>query len=315
MIQVRGLTKNFGGIRAIDGLDFTVEAGEILGFLGPNGAGKTTTMRILTGLLQPSTGTARVAGLDCFTDSEKLKSRIGYMPENISFYDDMKVTEYLSFVATLRGIDARGLKQSLESVIIETGLSSVKARLIGRLSKGFRQRVGLAQALLGEHDLLILDEPTIGLDPRQIVEIRELIRKLAGSRTIILSTHILPEVEMLCDRVLIIDKGRLVAMDTPSGLKSKFSKSSRIILRIGGKADKIVEGIEGLKAVRSVESISIDNNLTELVIELKDSSDDPSPLIAEMVLRHGLKLLEIKSLAPSLEDVFLRLVTSEELAK
>ncbi len=218
MIEVENLTKYYGDRPAIDNITFRVEKGEILGFLGPNGAGKTTTMRILAGFFPPTSGIARVAGYDVVNNSIDVRRRIGYMPETIPLYKDMRVKEYLEFVAEVKGVPRKRRKSKIEKAMKECGTTEVYHRLIGKLSKGFQQRVGLAQALLHDPEVLILDEPTIGLDPKQIIEIRQLIKSLAGERTIILSTHILPEVSMTCQRVIIINEGKIIAMDTPENL-------------------------------------------------------------------------------------------------
>jgi ABC-2 type transport system ATP-binding protein len=209
MIEVRNLTKRYGDLIAIRDISFTAQKGQILGFLGPNGAGKTTTMRIITGYMPASSGTVKVAGFDIFEDSYEVRKRIGYLPENPPLYTDMKVTEYLRFAARIRGVVRAEIEDAVDRVLLKCGLADVNGRVVGRLSKGFRQRVGLAQALIHDPTVLVLDEPTIGLDPRQIIDIRGLIRELAGERTVILSTHILPEVAQLCQKVVIINQGRI----------------------------------------------------------------------------------------------------------
>jgi ABC-2 type transport system ATP-binding protein len=218
MIEVRDLTKRYGEREAVHSITFSVDRGQILGFLGPNGAGKTTTMRMLTGFLPPSSGTARVAGYDVFTHSAEVRRRIGYLPENPPLYMDMTVRSYLAFVARLKGLSRARLVEARDRVLERTGLTDVAGRLLGHLSKGYRQRVGLAQALVHDPEVLVLDEPTIGLDPRQIIDIRRLIKELAGDRTVILSTHILPEVAQLCDKVVIINEGRIAREDTMASL-------------------------------------------------------------------------------------------------
>lgn len=209
MIEVRNLTKRYGDLIAVDGVSFTAETGQILGFLGPNGAGKTTTMRVITGFQPATTGTVKVAGFDIFEQSAEVRKRIGYLPESPPLYNDMTVAAYLDFVGRIKGVPATALRDAAARVVERCGLASVVGRLLGHLSKGFRQRVGLAQALINDPAVLVLDEPTIGLDPRQIIEIRTLIRELAGNRTVILSTHILPEVVQLCEKVVIINEGRI----------------------------------------------------------------------------------------------------------
>jgi ABC-2 type transport system ATP-binding protein len=223
MIEVRNLTKRYGEFVAVRGISFTAAPGQILGFLGPNGAGKTTTMRIITGFMPATSGTVKVAGYDIFDDSYEVRKRIGYLPENPPLYSDMTVTGYLRFVGRIRGISRAELNDSVDRVLRKCGLTEVTTRVIGHLSKGFRQRVGLAQALVHNPSVLVLDEPTIGLDPRQIIEIRTLIRELSAERTVILSTHILPEVSQLCQKVVIINAGRIVVEDTLANLTQEMS--------------------------------------------------------------------------------------------
>jgi len=218
MIEVHELTKRYGDREVVKGITFTAERGQVLGFLGPNGAGKTTTMRMLTGFLPPSSGTARIAGFDIFAQSSEVRRRIGYLPENPPLYMDMTVRSYLTFVARLKGIARTKVRAACEDVIERTGLAHVAGRLLAHLSKGYKQRVGLAQALIHDPEVLVLDEPTIGLDPRQIIEIRQLIKTLSGNRTVILSTHILPEVAQVCDKVVIINDGRIACEDTIANL-------------------------------------------------------------------------------------------------
>jgi ABC-2 type transport system ATP-binding protein len=218
MIEVHELTKRYGDREVVKGITFTAERGQVLGFLGPNGAGKTTTMRMLTGFLPPSSGTARIAGFDIFAQSSEVRRRIGYLPENPPLYMDMTVRSYLTFVAKLKGIARTKVRSACEDVIERTGLAHVAGRLLAHLSKGYKQRVGLAQALIHDPEVLVLDEPTIGLDPRQIIEIRQLIKTLSGNRTVILSTHILPEVAQVCDKVVIINDGRIACEDTIANL-------------------------------------------------------------------------------------------------
>ena len=230
MIKVENLTKRYGGVTAVDEINFEVDKGEVVGFLGPNGAGKSTTMRMLACYLPPTSGRAEVAGCDVFKDSLRAREHIGYMPEHVPLPHDMRVNEYLSFRAALKGVPGRRVKERLADVSDLCGLSEVERRMIGALSKGFRQRVGLADAMIHEPELLILDEPTIGLDPNQIRQVRELIKNLRRHHTILLSTHILPEVEMTCSRVIIINKGRIEALDTPENLRSRISSEGEVLL-------------------------------------------------------------------------------------
>lgn len=314
MIEVENLTKRYGSHLAIDGITFSAGKGEVLGLLGPNGAGKTTTMRILTGYFPATSGTARVAGYDCFEESMEVRRRIGYLPENVPLYKDMKVEEYLSFVAAIKGVEARDVTKKVASAMADCGIDGVSRRVIGELSKGYKQRVGLAQALVNDPEVLILDEPTIGLDPNQIRGIRSLIKDLAGRRTVILSTHILPEVSMVCGKVAIVNQGKLVAIDTPENLAHKMTKSSGLLVRVAGPADEVVaalRAIEGAKSV-AVEQSSPDGSHT-LRIELDEDSNVRQNIPREIVARNW-DLLEVRSLEASLEDVFVQLVTKEEAA-
>ncbi|MES2202589.1 MAG: ATP-binding cassette domain-containing protein, partial [candidate division FCPU426 bacterium] len=241
MIEVTDIVKDYGDYKALKGITFSVGKGEILGFLGPNGAGKTTLMRILTCFLPASSGVAKVAGFDCEKEPMEVRRRIGYLPENNPLYPDMRVSEYLDFTASAKGFKGALKTQYIERALAETATDVVSGRLIGQLSKGYKQRVGLAQALLGDPSVLILDEPTVGLDPRQIADMRKLIRSLAGRRTIILSTHILPEVSMVCDHVVIINQGRVVEQDSTASLSKKLSKSDKIQIQIKGPRPAVRE--------------------------------------------------------------------------
>lgn len=236
MIEVRELTKRYGDREVVKGISFSAEKGQVLGFLGPNGAGKTTTMRMLTGYLPPSSGTARVAGYDVFTQSAEVRRRIGYLPENPPLYPDMTVRSYLAFVARLKGVPRSRVRGACDGVIERTGLAGVAGRLLGHLSKGYKQRVGLAQALIHEPEVMVLDEPTIGLDPRQIIEIRQLIKTLSGNRTVILSTHILPEVAQVCDKVVIINDGRIACEDTIANLTREATLEEVFLRHISADA-------------------------------------------------------------------------------
>ncbi|MEI8284619.1 MAG: ATP-binding cassette domain-containing protein, partial [bacterium] len=228
MVKVEKLTKKFGTNTAVDSINFEVQKGEIVGFLGPNGAGKSTTMKMLAGFLPPTSGTAEIAGCDVFTDSLRAREHIGYMPENVPLYTDMRVSEFLRYRASLKGVPGRRLRDRISDVLELCGLEDVEKKIISRLSKGYRQRVGLADAMVHEPDLLILDEPTIGLDPNQIRLVRDLIRNLRRHHTILISTHILPEVEMLCSRVIIINKGRIEALDTPQNLRARLGQEGHV---------------------------------------------------------------------------------------
>ncbi|TKJ29802.1 MFS transporter [bacterium (candidate division B38) B3_B38] len=312
MIEVENLTKYYGNLAAIENITFRVEKGEILGFLGPNGAGKTTTMRILAGFFPPTSGTARVVGYDVVNDSIEVRRRIGYMPETIPLYKDMRVKEYLDFVAEVKGIPRKTRKSKIEKVMKECGATEVSHRLIGKLSKGFQQRVGLAQALLHDPEVLILDEPTIGLDPKQIIEIRQLIKGLAGERTIILSTHILPEVSMTCQRVIIINEGKIIAMDTPENLNKQLQKLTQIFLQVEGPPEEVASQLGKVKGVVKVtKKEEVSPGVWNYIVESSKDLDVRKGL-AQIILSHQWGLLELRPLGMSLEDIFVKLVTAEE---
>jgi len=312
MIEVEQLSKSYGPIKAIEDISFVVEKGEILGFLGPNGAGKSTTMRILTCFMPPTRGTARIAGYDIFKDSLQVRRRIGYVPENAPLYADMPVVTFLKFVGDIKGLSRRDRLRQIAQVMDNCGISDVQSRYIGKLSKGYRQRVALAQALLGNPEVLILDEPTLGLDPRQIIDIRQLIKGLAGQKTIILSTHILPEVSMTCQRVIIINRGRLVAVDTPENLTTKLQKAPRLLIRVEGPAADVVRVLGAVPGVQTVkqDGTGPKNVVTCVVESAKDR--DVRKEIAATVVRQNWGLLELRPVDITLEEVFVRLVTEEK---
>jgi ABC-2 type transport system ATP-binding protein len=312
MIEVEGLTKYYGPVLGIKDVTFCVDKGEILGFLGPNGAGKSTTMRILTCFLTPTSGTARVEGFDVFKDSMDVRRRVGYMPENVPLYTDMSVRTYLSFVAELKGIRGQGRRAAVDQVVEECGLQEVDGRYIGKLSKGYRQRVGLAQALIHDPSVLILDEPTIGLDPRQIIEIRRLIKNLRGQRTIILSSHMLPEVSQVCDSVIIINKGSLVAQkSTPGELDAGLKSSNKVFLQLDGSPLEVTNALKKLDGVLSVAlQESGSGQISNYIIESRRDMDVRRQ-IAATVAANGWGLLELRPIGLSLEDIFIQLVTEE----
>ncbi len=311
MIEVDHLTKVYNGRKAIDDISFKVEKGEILGFLGPNGAGKTTTMRILTCYMPSTAGTARVAGFDVFEESLEVRKRIGYLPENPPLYPEMTVESYLTFVAKIKGTPSSQRKAQVEDAMTKCSIDDVRNRIIGKLSKGYKQRVGVAQALLNNPDVLVLDEPTIGLDPKQISEVRSLIKSLAGNHTVILSTHILPEVSMTCDRVVIINNGKVVAMDTPEGLTNQAKGAERVALLVDGPRDPVREKLQSIDGVVSVQVSGGDNGKpANFQVECKLNTDLRRTL-ASTIVSQGWGLLELRGVSLSLEDVFINLVTKE----
>lgn len=310
MIEVSNLCKAYGPKVAISNLTFNVKAGEILGFLGPNGAGKTTTMRILCGYLPASSGTITVAGHDVFADSLRARQKIGYLPESVPLYTDMTVESYLRFMAQIRGVARAQRSVQVNRVMKMCHIDHVSQTLIGRLSRGYRQRVGIAQALVHDPPVLVLDEPTVGLDPKQITETRQLIKNLGGSRTILLSTHILPEVSMTCNRVVIINGGQVVAEDTPDNLTRRLRGAERISLEVRGPMDGVRRALDGVPNVLSVESQPV-NGHARFLVDCAVGQDVREDLAAAIV-GNGWGLLELRSVGMSLEEVFLKLTTQEE---
>ena len=310
MIEVQHLTKRYGPFTAVDDLSFKVERGEILGFLGPNGAGKTTTMRILTGYMPPTEGKAIVAGYDVLEQPIDAKRRTGYLPETPPLYPDMSVAEYLSFVAKIKGVPSGERKQRIQTVMARVHIDDMANRLCSKLSKGYKQRVGLAQALIHNPDVLILDEPTAGLDPKQIIETRQLIKELAGNHTIILSTHILPEVSQTCQRVVIINRGRVVAVDTPDNLTSRLRGSETMYLQVDALGADALTALSHVPGVtRIVESDRRDSAVGYEVDS--ETGRDVRRELARAVVTQGWGLLELRPMRMSLEDIFLSLTTDE----
>jgi ABC-2 type transport system ATP-binding protein len=310
VIEVQNLTKRYGRFTAVDDISFRVERGEILGFLGPNGAGKTTTMRILTGYMPATEGKAVVAGFDIFDQPVEAKRRTGYLPETPPLYPDMTVAEYLAFVAKIKGVPSTDRKQRIKSVMERTWISDVADRLCSRLSKGYRQRVGLAQALIHNPDVLILDEPTAGLDPKQIIETRQLIKELAGDHTVVLSTHILPEVSQTCERVVIINRGKVVAVDTPDNLTSRLRGSETMYVQVdsaNGDASALLSRVAGV--TRVVEADQRDGAIGYEVDS--EQGRDIRRELAQAIVSSGAGLLELRPMRMSLEQIFLSLTTQE----
>jgi len=309
LIDVEGLTRYYGDKRAISDVSFHVKEGEILGMLGPNAAGKTTAMRILTCYMPPTSGTATIAGFDIFENSMDVRGITGYLPENPPLYTDMSVTDYLEFVSKIKGIEKDRRLNEVDSVIEKAALGDVKKSVIGKLSKGFKQRVGLAQCLLNNPKIVILDEPTVGLDPKQIIEIRELIKNLRGDHTVILSSHILPEIEQTCERVVIINEGQVVAEDSPENLTSRLKGVERTHMQVEGTEDKVKAAIGSIKEIKSLEMNAEQNGITKVIIE---SEMDIRKILAKNVVDKGLGLLELSTDRFTLEDIFLHLTTKEE---
>ncbi len=304
MIQVEGLTKYYGQRIAIDSLSFSAGRGEILGFLGPNGAGKTTTMRILCGYMPPSDGTAKVAGYDVVEQSLEVRRRVGYLPETVPLYPDMTVYAYLKYMADLRKVP--NASDRVDEVLELVHMEDRAEGYVGNLSKGMRQRVGLAQALLHQPEVLILDEPTIGLDPAQIHEVRTMIQEIGRERTVLLSTHILSEAQQVCNRVLIINNGKIVAEDSPENLQARLAGAQRVYLRVRGDGDGLETLVQGITGVLRVSK----KGDTDLEFETAPGQD-PTPLVARAVVHAGYDLMELKPIGMSLEDIFLRLTRDE----
>ncbi len=314
MIEVQSLTKHYGPVTAIRDVSFSVAPGEIVGFLGPNGAGKTTAMRILACFMPATSGVARVAGYDVFRQSMEVRRRIGYLPENVPLYTDMRVAPYLDFVAEVKGVGRAERRRRVAEVMERCLITEVQGRLIGKLSKGYRQRVGLAQAIVSDPEVLILDEPTIGLDPKQITEIRSLIKSLAGRHTVILSTHILPEVSMVCDGVVIINKGSIVAQGPIDTLVQQFFPTARLEVEIVGPPAAVRHGIRGIPGVVSVEELTVTNGAGRYVVESSRERDVRGEIF-QVAAQQQWKLLELRRVGTTLEEVFIRVVAGEQTAE
>jgi ABC-2 type transport system ATP-binding protein len=303
MIEVKNLTKSYGQNKAIDSLNFSISKGEVVGFLGPNGAGKSTTMKIITGFMAPTSGQASVAGFDVFENPLEVKRRIGYLPEHPPVYGDMLVRDYLRFVAELKGVEKSRLSANVDRALEKTHLTAVSKRLIQNLSKGFRQRVGIAQALVSDPEVLILDEPTVGLDPKQVAEIRDLIKELRGHHTIVLSTHILPEVEATCERIVVIHRGHIVAQDSLSNLSSLQKGVRKVQLKVRRNSPELVQNLQATPGILKVVSGATP---LDLVLETGES-EELIEAVAQRVIQSGAGLLEISSAKADLEDIFLKL--------
>ncbi len=311
MIEVNELTRYYGQKQAISNVSFKVKKGEILGLLGPNAAGKTTAMRILTCYMPPTSGTATVGGFDIFEQSMEVRQITGYLPENPPLYNELTVDDYLNFVAKIKGVENDKMKSEIDTVIEKASVGEVRNRVIGKLSKGFKQRVGLAQCLINNPEVVILDEPTVGLDPKQIIEIRELIKNLKGDHTIILSSHILPEVEQTCERVVIISEGKVVAEDTPDNLTARMKGSDRVILEVEGEK-KIIEDI--FKSFSDVTSVNVSPMAGKLLKVAVECNKDLRKEFAKALVSKKVGLLEMQADKVTLEDIFLHLTTKEEVA-
>jgi ABC-2 type transport system ATP-binding protein len=311
VIEVQHISKRYGRVTAVEDVSFRVERGEILGFLGPNGAGKTTTMRILTGYMPPTEGRAMIAGFDIFDHPLEAKRRTGYLPEAPPLYPDMTVREYLNFVARIKGVASKVRRDRVDTVMRRTRIADMADRHCAKLSKGYKQRVGLAQALIHNPDVLILDEPTAGLDPKQIIETRELIRSLAGDHTVVLSTHILPEVSQTCQRVVIINKGRVVAVDTPDNLTARLRGADALYVQVDAGGVDATEALAAVPGVIRVAGAETRGALASYEIESERGVDIRRD-VARAIVTSGWGLLELRPMRMSLEDVFLQVTTEEQ---
>lgn len=308
MIEAQALTRRYGDFTAVDGVSFRINEGEIVGILGPNGAGKTTTIRMITGFLPPDRGRVMVGGVDLFTQPIAARRQIGYLPENVALYTEMRVSEYLAYRARLEGMRGAAAKQAIGETLERCLLSDVRQQIIGTLSKGYRQRVGLATAILHQPAVLVLDEPTVGLDPKQIIAIRDLIRELGKKRTLLLSTHILPEVELLCNRVLIIDRGRLIDQGTPEALRERWRGNTQVRVTVKGAPPQAESALLSLEGARSVVSEGAGTGTWRLEA---DGGRDLREAVFRMAVERGWVLLELAERKASLEDIFVRLTTHD----
>lgn len=308
MIEIKNLTKSYGSIKAIENLNFKVNKGEVVGFLGPNGAGKSTTMKIITGYMAPTTGVVTVAGHDVFENPIEVKKRIGYLPEIPPVYLDMQVNDYLAYVAQLKQVPKAEVSKKVQRAIEKTYLGDVQKRLIGNLSKGFKQRVGIAEAIVSEPEILILDEPTVGLDPKQVAEIRTLIQTLSGEHTVILSTHILPEVQATCKRIIIINKGKIVAEDTLDGLNRKMRGSHQILLKVKNSSDSLKGQLKSVQGVLEIQ----DRGQGNLIIDTMEPDDVIMERIAQVSIQLHAGLMELRHLEGNLEEIFIKLTSNIE---
>ena len=311
MIEVKNLTKRYAGRTAVRDISFSVARGEIVGLLGPNGAGKSTTMRVLSCFMPATSGTVRVAGFDVFHQSDEVRRRIGYMPENNPLHPDMRVREYLKFRARLKGLGWRRSRERVNTVMEQCSLTGVSRRIIGQLSKGYRQRVGLADALVHEPDLIILDEPTIGLDPHQIRSVRQLIKSLAGKHTVLISTHILPEAEMMCNRMVIMFDGKILAADTPENLQQLMAGSGQIVAEIAAPPAELNDALSQIQGIESVDVSASDGDFQRCALTPRNGHD-LRPAIFALVLQRGWVLRELTRSRHSLEDIYVQITKPDE---
>ena len=313
MIEVKHVTKKYGNFTAVDDMSFTIKDNEVVGFLGPNGAGKSTTMNMITGYIEPTSGKIIVNDYDISKDPKKVKRQIGYMPESTPLYNDLTVREFVNYMADLKYVKRKEKKERVDKVLKDVGLTDVQKKLIRNLSRGYKQRVSMAGALIGDPKVLILDEPTVGLDPKQITEIRDLIRKLGKNHTVILSSHILSEVSQICEKVIIINKGKLLAVDTPSNLEEKFEDDNRIYVTVEDEKNKINKVAKKIKNLKSIEFIKDKNDGTKEYELIADKSTDLRKEIFNLFPKNDINILELKKTEITLEDAFLKLISQKEI--
>lgn len=311
MIEVKNVTKKYGKFTAVDNISFTVKDGEVVGFLGPNGAGKSTTMNMITGFIEPTDGTIEVNGYDIMKKTKKAKKQIGYMPENVPLYMDLTVKEFVSYMAELKLVERKVRKEEVSSAIKETGLEEVQNKLIKNLSRGYKQRVSMAGALVGNPDVLILDEPTVGLDPKQIIEIRNLIKNLGKKHTVILSSHILSEISQICERVIIINKGKIVAIDTPANLEEKTKEQNILYVTVEDKEEKMPNIKEKIEDIKELEMVKDNEDGTKQYKIVSDAKKDVRKSLFEVLPKEGITIFELKKAESTLEDAFIKLVDKE----
>lgn len=311
MIEVKNVTKKYGKFTAVDNISFTVKDGEVVGFLGPNGAGKSTTMNMITGFIEPTDGTIEVNGYDIMKKTKKAKKQIGYMPENVPLYMDLTVKEFVSYMAELKLVERKVRKEEVSSAIKETGLEEVQNKLIKNLSRGYKQRVSMAGALVGNPDVLILDEPTVGLDPKQIIEIRNLIKNLGKKHTVILSSHILSEISQICERVIIINKGRIVAIDTPANLEEKTKEQNILYVTVEDKEEKMPNIKEKIEDIKELKMVKDNEDGTKQYKIVSDAKKDVRKSLFEVLPKEGITIFELKKAESTLEDAFIKLVDKE----
>ncbi len=312
MIQVKNITKKYGSFLAVDDISFEIKDNEVVGFLGPNGAGKSTTMNMITGYIEPTEGTIIVNGKDISKEPNKVKKQIGYMPENVPLYQELTVREFVNYMADLKKVKRQDKKIKVDRILEEVGLTNVQKKLIRNLSRGYKQRVSLAGALIGDPELLILDEPTVGLDPKQITEIRELIKKLGKSHTVILSSHILSEVSQICEKVIIINKGKILAVDTPKNLEEEFKEENSIYVTVEDKENKINKVTKNIKEIKDIRLIKENKDGTKQYILVAEEGVDLRKSIFNELPKNDINILELKKTEATLEEAFLKLINNKE---